>query len=79
MKVYRHQVGKRYMKGYGVIQTIQHGNGYAEVAVRGAKVLAKKGIPVLKKIWRGMSPQQQEAILEGGVSLGNRAVGAVGS
>jgi hypothetical protein len=78
VKVYRHQVGKRYMKGYGVVKTIQHGDGFAEVAVQGAKILAKKGIPVLKKIWSRMSPQQREEILESGISLGNTAVGAVG-
>ena len=66
------------MKGYGVVKTIQHGDGFAEVAVQGAKILAKKGIPVLKKIWSRMSPQQREEILESGISLGNTAVGAVG-
>jgi len=80
VKVYgTHYKSKRYVKGYGHMTTYQKGNGIEEVAYEGAKAFAKQAVPTMKRLWKSLSPEARDAVIQGGVNLGVEGAKKLGS
>ena len=81
VKVYggTHYKSKRYVKGYGHMTTYQKGNGMEKVAFAGAKAFAKQAIPTMKRLWKSLSPEARDSIIQGGVNLGVQGAEKLGS
>jgi hypothetical protein len=81
VKVYggTHYKSKRYMKGYGHRVVYQRGDGMGQVAYASGKAFAKKAIPIAKKIWKNLTPEAKEAILNAGINVAITGASKVGS
>ena len=80
VKVYgTHYKSKRYVKGYGHMTTYQKGNGMEQVLYEGGKAFAKQAIPMAKKLWKSLSPEMKDAVIQGGVNIGVKGAERLGS
>jgi len=78
VKLY-HGVQMRKVKGYGMVPHRLHGDGTAQVLFQSAKQMSKYAVPVLKAVWKNISPEAKQAMYDATVDLGIRGVKKIGT
>jgi len=61
---------KRYVKGYGHVPVVHHGNGLKEILFKSGKQLGSKTAPVAKKVWQSLTPDAQNQLKQRALALG---------